>query len=77
MGIDCPNIYKHTGIPEGTFIEGCAIIESRAEQLIRADGLMAFLSCRFPAAVGKCCSRAAAQSGRWAAPNQLTSPKGD
>jgi hypothetical protein len=31
MGIDCPNIYKHTGIPEGTFIEGYAVIESRAE----------------------------------------------
>jgi len=31
MGIDCPNIYKHTGIPEGTFIEGFAVIESRAE----------------------------------------------
>lgn len=31
MGIDCPNIYKHTGIPEGTFIEGYTVIESRAE----------------------------------------------
>jgi len=31
MGIDCPNIYKHTGIPAGTFIEGYAVIESRAE----------------------------------------------
>jgi hypothetical protein len=31
MGIDCPNIYKHTGQPEGKFIEGFAVIESRAE----------------------------------------------
>src|SRR5215208_7384862 len=25
LGIDCPNIYKHTGIAEGTFIEGYAV----------------------------------------------------
>jgi hypothetical protein len=31
MGIDCPNIYKHTGLPEGKFIEGFAVIESRSE----------------------------------------------
>lgn len=31
MGIDCPNIYKHLGIPEGTFIEGFAVIQASAE----------------------------------------------
>ncbi len=31
MGIDCPNIYRHTGQPEGKFIEGFAVIESRSE----------------------------------------------
>jgi hypothetical protein len=31
MGIDCPNIYKHTEFAEGTFIEGYVVIESRRE----------------------------------------------
>ena len=31
MGIDCPNIYKHLGLPEGTFIEGFAVIQANKE----------------------------------------------
>lgn len=31
MGIDCPDIYKHSGISEGTFIEGYAVLHSPAE----------------------------------------------
>ena len=31
MGIDCPNIYKHLGIREGTFIEGFAVIQATAD----------------------------------------------
>lgn len=28
MGIDCPNIYKHLGISQGTFIEGFAVVQT-------------------------------------------------
>jgi hypothetical protein len=31
MGIDCPNIYKHLGISQGTFIEGFAVIQTDKE----------------------------------------------
>jgi len=31
MGIDCPNIYKHLGIAQGTFIEGFAVVETAKE----------------------------------------------
>jgi hypothetical protein len=31
MAIDCPNIYEHTGIAPGTFIEGYVVIHTRME----------------------------------------------
>ncbi len=31
MGIDCPNIYKHLGISQGTFIEGFAVVQTNKE----------------------------------------------
>ena len=31
MGIDCPDIYQHTNIPQGTFIEGYVVIHTRME----------------------------------------------
>lgn len=31
MGIDCPNIYQHTGIAPGTFIEGYVVIHTPME----------------------------------------------
>jgi hypothetical protein len=31
MGIDCSNIYKHTGTPPGSFLEGYALLYSLSE----------------------------------------------
>ncbi len=31
MTIDCENIYKHTGVPSGTFLEGFAVIYALSE----------------------------------------------
>jgi hypothetical protein len=31
MGIDCPNMYQHTGIAPGTFVEGYVVIHTPAE----------------------------------------------
>ena len=31
MTIDCENIYKHTGVPSGQFLEGFAVIDARTD----------------------------------------------
>ena len=39
MQIDCVNIYRHLGIPPGTFIDGFAVIETNTRQQLDVVGV--------------------------------------